>query len=309
MLSALQAPHRIADALLRDSVLGGKPFRHTEVGLAFADSRPGHATAMYRYCPTALLFGVWDSTGPKGGLGAKFQRAIVSEIIGIEAVPGVKVQSRIDPAGIEKKAGEVYEAADAQEGWTLDKTKAAKDGAKPKLFGGKDGTPAAINHGNIPPSIDAEAGGVTFEKALQTTVLSLPALRRLRFVTTTEGNPIDPKQRNAAETAARVVLAALALCAVVYQRENGYDLRSRSQLVATSPLELEFVPADGGEPERFSLSREGAQQLLRGAHDAARKLGLGFSEREIKLQPAPKLAELIRKSRELMASGEAEEAV
>src|SRR5690606_13067632 len=101
-ITALQAPHRIADALLRDSLLAGQPLRYTEVGMAFTEARPNHATAMYRYCPTALLFGVWDSTGPKGGLGAKFQRALVSEIVGIDAVPGVKVASRIDPTGIER---------------------------------------------------------------------------------------------------------------------------------------------------------------------------------------------------------------
>ena len=62
----------IADALLRDSVLEGTPFRHTKVGTEVTDARPNHATAMFKYCPTALVFGVWDSTGPKGGLGAKF---------------------------------------------------------------------------------------------------------------------------------------------------------------------------------------------------------------------------------------------
>jgi len=31
--------------------------------------------------PTALIFGAWNSTGEGGGLGAKFPRAIVSEII------------------------------------------------------------------------------------------------------------------------------------------------------------------------------------------------------------------------------------
>lgn len=75
-ISALQAPHRIADALLRDSTLSGTPFRATTVGKEFTDARVNHATGMYKHCPTALVFGVWDSTGPKGGLGAKFQRCL-----------------------------------------------------------------------------------------------------------------------------------------------------------------------------------------------------------------------------------------
>jgi hypothetical protein len=31
---------------------------------------------------------MWDSTGPKGGLGPKFERAMVSEIVGIDAEVG-----------------------------------------------------------------------------------------------------------------------------------------------------------------------------------------------------------------------------
>jgi CRISPR-associated protein Csb1 len=308
-ITALQAPHRIADALLRDSLLDGKPFRYTEVGMAFTEARPNHATAMYRYCPTALLFGVWDSTGPKGGLGAKFQRALVSEIVGIDAVPGVKVASRIDPTGIERKAGPVYAAKERQEGWTHDPDKAEMEKGKPKLFGRKreGGTPAAINHGNIPPSIDAEAGGVTFEKAQQTTVLSFPALRRLKFPTDTEGRTISSERRADAERAAQTVLAALALCAITYQRENGYDLRARSQLVPAGPFNIELVPADGSESRYFGLSPEGARDILAEAHAAARDVGMGWREREVILQPAPKLCHLIRKSRELVAAGEAEE--
>ncbi len=308
-ITALQAPHRIADALLRDSLLDDKPFRYSDVGLAFTDARPNNATPMYRYCPTALVFGVWDSTGPKGGLGAKFQRAMVSEIIALNAVAGVKVSSRIDPAGIEKKAGDVYLAKDSNDWWTSDPTEAKQQKGKPVFVGkNKDqGTPAEINHGNIPPSIDAESGGVTFDKAVQTTVLSLAALRRLRFPYATDGTQLDASSQPAAEIAARTVLASLSLCALAYQREAGYDLRSRSLLVATSPLEIELVPADGGAPQEFGLSVATARGLLKKALDTANKNGIGFIEHEIKLNPAPKLSHIIRKSRELVAAGEVED--
>lgn len=312
-LTALQTPHRIADALLRDSLLDGTPFRQTTIGTAFTEARPNHATAMYRYCPTALIFGVWDSTGPKGGLGAKFQRALVSEIVGINAVAGVKVASRLDPAGIEKKAGPVYQLKGEPGEWTVDESKAEKDKktSKPVLFvrnsKKEGGTPAALNHGNIPPSIDAEAGGATMDHAIQTTVLSLPALRRLRFTDTVDGSPIPPEKRDDTEGSARVTLAALALCAVVYQRENGYDLRSRSLLVPTEPFALEFVPADGGQPQSFTLSLEGARKLLNQAREDAKKYGMDWAEREITLKPAPKLADLIRVSRKQTESGEVEE--
>lgn len=313
-ITALQAPHRIADAILRDSLLDGVPFRHTTIGKDFAEARVTCATAMYRYCPTALIFGVWDSTGPKGGLGAKFQRALVAEIVGVNAVPGVKVESRIDPLAIEKKAGPVLKAKDPSEEWTLDEAAAEKLGkagkAVPFVRGSKKegGTPAAINHGNFPPSIDSEAGGVTIDHAIQTIVLSLPALRRLRFPETTDGKPIPAARRDEAEVSARTVLAALALCAVVYQREAGFDLRSRSLLVPTDPLTLELVPANGGESEKVDLSLEAARSLLSAAVASAEKAGLGWLEREITLRPAPKLAALVKASRARVASGEAEEA-
>ncbi len=310
-ITALQAPHRIADALLRDSVLGGTPFRHTPVGTEVTDARPNHATAMFKYCPTALVFGVWDSTGPKGGLGAKFQRCLVSEIVGMDVVVGVKTASRIDPTGIQTKAGPVYKHKDPAQEWTVDPKEAEQSKGKPVEFSrtggdGKKGSPSAINHGNIPPSIDEVSGGVTMSHAMQTTVLSLAGLRRLRFQTTCTGERIADEKRDQAEAAARTALAALALAAIVYQREHDYDLRSRSILVANGPLVLELVGRDGGEPTKVSLSKTEAAALLKAAEQKARAHGLGWDSKPITLTPAPKLAGLIRKSREVAASGEAE---
>lgn len=311
-ISALQAPHRIADALLRDSTLEGKPFRTTAVGTDVTEARPTNATAMYKYCPTALVFGVWDSTGPKGGLGAKFQRCLVSEIVGIDVATGVKTASRIDPAGIQTKAGPVFKHKDPAQDWTVDPNEAEQANKKPVEFSrkggdGKKGSPSAINHGNIPPSIDSEAGGVTMSHAVQTTVLSLAGLRRLRFQTSCSGERLADSQRDEAEVAARTALAALALAAIVYQRENDYDLRSRSLLVAKGPLVLELVGRDGGSPAQFSLSKTEAIALLKGAEAKARSKGFGWDAAPISLTPAPKLSGLIRKSREVAASGEAED--
>jgi CRISPR-associated protein Csb1 len=96
-VTSLQAPHRIADAILRDSLFEGKPFRVSEIGKQIDSVSNRNATPLFELCPTALVFGVWDSTGPKGGLGAKFARALVSEIVGYNAASGVKTGSRIDP--------------------------------------------------------------------------------------------------------------------------------------------------------------------------------------------------------------------
>lgn len=306
-ITALQAPHRIADALLRDSVdANGTPFRQTQVGRECTDSRPNHATGMYTHCPTALVFGIWDSTGPKGGQGAKFQRCLVSEIVGHGAVPGVKTASRIDPLGIEKKSGAIYELKSDPTDWTSIDSEAATVKGQPKPFSRKGaadkGSPATINHGNIPPSIDSEAGGVTLTYAVHTVVLSLAGLRRLRFQTRADGSAIPAEKRREAEGAARTALAALALAGVVYQRDNGYDLRSRSLLVPSEPLVFELLGRDG-EVTRFQV--EDAAALLSEAATAAGEQGLGWEREPLVLRPTPKLAHLIAKSRELAAAGEA----
>lgn len=303
-ITTLEAPHRLADALLRDSLIDGKPFRYTDAGRRFTEASQANATPLFTLCPSSLIFGLWDSTGPKGGLGSKFQRAIVSEVVGVGVELGTRTSSRIDPTGIEKT--EIYEAKQPGEGgsqdWTADPAEAKLDKKQPLLLkrgGEKAGSPAVINHGNVKPSQDAESGGVTVDYAEQVMVLSLPALRRLRFATQSDGTRLNAKDRSTAEDAARTVLAALALTAVAYQRKNGYDLRSRCALRALGPLTLELIPGDGGDGQSFTLDRETAKALLDQAQQAASKVGLSWPNEPLTLTPAPKLLGLIRKSRQL----------
>ena len=175
-ITVLEAPHRLADAIFRDSLLEGTLFRLSEMGRAITGARPGNATDLFRYAPTTLLFGQWDSTGPKGGLGSKFQRAYVSEIVGLDAHIGRKVRSRIDPLQIERGAAVVYEHSDPQQRWTLDREEAVQEKGKPKPVGG-DGRPSEINHGNIAPSMDSQAGGVTASSRAITNSGSTPSAR------------------------------------------------------------------------------------------------------------------------------------
>jgi len=291
-VTSLEAPHRIADALLRDSLLDGQPFRRSAVGRRIGEVEPFHATALFEHCPTALVFGMWDSTGPKGGLGAKFARAVVSEIVGIDVAQGVRTSSRIDPAQILLQAGPLYQAqAGEGVGWTLDQELARKAKGKPQTLG-KTGRPSEANHGNVTPTI--ADGGVTLRKAIQTTVLSLPGLRRLRF-------PVDGQADDARDAAGRTALAALALCAAALTREQGCDLRSRCLLVATDAVEWELL-AGPGAPDRFTLPAEDAITLYRSALDEARRVGLPFQEEELVLQPSDELVALVRKSQKLAAA-------
>jgi len=236
----------------------------------------------------------------------------VSEVVGVGVEFGRKTKSRIDPAGVELNAGPVFAAEDPEEEWTLKEGEAQKDKGKPKLFSrkGKDkpGRPSNINHGNVKPSIDSEAGGVTLDYAQQTTVLSLPALRRLRFPKDTSGKTVSRDKRAEVEERAHVALAALALAGVVLQSDDGFDLRSRCALVPEGPFGLEMIDRDGGVSEPFSLSPEDAVSLVTDASAAATEVGMGWRAEPIDLVPATKLVALIRKSREVAAVGEDEEA-
>ena len=94
-VDTLQAPHRVFDAIVRDSMLDGKTFGQSDEGQTLVRARPNTASAIYSLSPSALVFGAWNSTGQGGGLGAKFPRAIVSEIIGI----GVATDADHKPSG------------------------------------------------------------------------------------------------------------------------------------------------------------------------------------------------------------------
>ncbi len=308
-LTVLEAPHRLADAIFRDSLLADEDretlFRLSDIGRAITDATPRNATDLFHYSPTCLLFGMWDSTGPRGGLGSKFQRAYVSEIIGLNATIGKKVRSRIDPLQIEKLDPDdrVYDSANPEEVWTPDRGNAKIVNGKPVYASrgskkGKPGQPSKINHGNILPSIDTEPdgaiipGGATISEARQTTVISFAALRRLRF---------KGMQREA-ETAARTAVAALGVAAIAYQYEMDFDLRSRCLLLPTNPPDLELLKRDGSTGEMVDVNRDSAAQILLDATEHSEAMGILWETNEIRLVPAPKLIELIRRSRKVAAT-------
>jgi CRISPR-associated protein Csb1 len=116
-ITSLDAPHRVYDAILRDSSLNGQPFMKSELGIRLAQAKPADASAMLETSPTVLLFGAWHSTGEGGGFGAKFARCLVSEIVAVDVpadegpadprtgeiemrTSGRRTGSRIDPLGV-----------------------------------------------------------------------------------------------------------------------------------------------------------------------------------------------------------------
>jgi CRISPR-associated protein Csb1 len=339
IVTSLQVPHRIADAILRDSVVpeDNKPFRakaeadESTYGNRLRRVSSQNATALFELCPTALLLGMWDSTGPKGGLGAKFERAMVSEIVGIDAQAGVKTSSRIDPLAILKDAGPLYRRGDG--GYTTDPAQAIdelnKEGRptgrkvlfKPTSKGADvyhnpseasfpdQGRPSEANHGNVTPGIDYRqdqnrnvikddrgkpipVGGFTISFAEHSTVISLPALRRLRF-------PIDRRLDPKVDEAARTVLAALGLCAATLAGEAGLDLRSRCLLWPVEELSWDLLGRPGIKEEGLTLEGDEAIQLLKQSVEAARAVGLVWREQPLRLVPSDDLVRLVVKSQKL----------
>jgi CRISPR-associated protein Csb1 len=302
-ITSLQVPHRIADAILRDSAFDGIPFRQTDAGRILDEVSVQNATGLFKYCPTALIFGLWDSTSLRGGLHARFGRTIVSEIIGIGSVAGQSTSSRIDPLQITSKSAIIYKTTNGN--WTLDPVSAVKDQkGNPVKFGKKgEGKPSVINHGNVKPAFTfakegthtlrdkdgnpVPVGGFTIDRALHTTTISLPAIRRLKFPT--------PNGEQPDNSAVHTALVALALCGSVLFTEQGYDLRSRCLLLPEKESFWELVDKSSSSPVLFTLTSQEAKALLSKALAAIPDV-LKWQEAEFVLQPRSDLVKLVKNS-------------
>ena len=334
-ITSLDAPHRVYDAIFRDSNLKVESqkgeednqedrkdtsFMKSEVGLRLARASAKDASALLEISPTALLFGAWHSTGQGGGLGAKFARCLVSEIMGIDvpvefteqrqsptaylAQAGERIftvepvtsarrpSSRIDPLGASSKV-KIYRSADDENDWTTDRERAVINNGDPVLFsrkkGDRAGKPSVINHGNIKPFL--QPLGVTCDHAEHTFVLSFAALRRLRF----GGSEKDVAGRN--------LLAALGLVALTEQDARGYALRSRCDLVCDGRTPLELVHPDSATKD-IPIDRAAAHKLYKEAFETAQQVGFTLCAKPLRLTPQPKLVEIVRRSQELALSGE-----
>ena len=287
-ITHLEAPHRIADAILRDSELNGVRFRESNIGVILNTVSLENATGLFEYAPTCLIFGMWDSTGPLGGLGAKIQRALSSEVVGIGVEFGVKTASRLDPLGITLSAGPIFMENEKTGEWSLD----GKDqGGKARSLFGKDGRPSEVNHGNIVPSIAVDNGGVTFDYALQRAVISLPMIRRFKF-------PVNGNLTNEANEAARAVLVASAILGVCLSSEKGMDLRTRTLLVPETPALWEAVMTKG-EVHQLEIGVDEAVRLYNEAVEKAESAGLPYHTEPVELTPSKGLIDLVRKSKEI----------
>lgn len=288
-ITSLDAPHRVYDAILRDSLYNGVPFMESDVGRRLAKAKAADASALLETSPTALLFGAWHSTGQGGGIGAKFSRCLISEIVGIDVpiedavvnqrtgeveiqTSGRRTGSRIDPLGVLRKV-RVFKGED---GWSTTKAGAGKNA--------RDARPSEINHGNIAPSV--QPLGVTCDHVEHSFVLSFAALRRLHFGGT---------EKN---VTGRSLLAALGLVALTEQDARGYALRSRCDLVCDGRAALEVVRSDGST-DPIVIDRTQVRELYDAAYHAAKGADFALSHEPLKLTPQDKLVEIVRESQKL----------
>ncbi|NLT69275.1 MAG: type I-U CRISPR-associated protein Cas7 [Verrucomicrobiaceae bacterium] len=277
-ITCFEAPHRIFDAILRDSVdAEGTHFPLTDLGRRVIQASSKDATAIFQTSPASLLFGSWDSTGISGGLGEKYTRCVVSEVVGINTEKSDREGFRIDPLNVAKAASpkKILEKT-PDEIWT-----------KLKGSGKKIEDPSGILHGNIPwPGKDKKSGemhgGVTCDYIQQSTTISFPALRQLGFPI---GDPVKSARAHA-------VLAAIALHAAALNVEKGWHLRSRCDLILDDGASSEWEIL-GAAPAKETLSADTTRDILKEAITEAKKAGLPWNDEPVRLTPSAALKKLV----------------
>ncbi len=282
-ITCFEAPHRIFDAILRESVdETGKHFPLTALGKSVINANSKDASAIFGVSPASLLFGSWDSTGVSGGLGEKYTRCVVSELVAVNCEKETyRAGTRVDPINVGKESfGEVMKTAGKDDAvWKLLAGKAAAK--KKKLENSSD-----INHSSVPWTGENEKskemhGGVTCDYIQQSTTISFPALRRLQFG--------SPERTSAAQT----VLAAIALHAVALNVEKGWHLRSRCDLILDDGASVEWEILGGNASSRESLSASATRSLLKEAVAKAKETGLMWIEDPLRLKPSEALEKLV----------------
>jgi CRISPR-associated protein Csb1 len=290
-ITCFDAPHRIFDAILRDSLLNGVHFPLSDIGLAILKASAANATALFDVSPSSLLFGSWDSTGVSGGLGEKYARCVVSELVGINALEGIRGGTRIDPLNSEKGQSPEKILKDTGD----DLWKQLKASRK------KFDKPSELNHSSVPWGNDTKThGGVTVDYVQQTTTVSFAALRQLAF-------PVQGKPTSETSAAAHSVLAAIALHAVALNTESGWHLRSRCDLIPADGESLRCEILSGtGSPHHLPLDSASTRKLLEASIIAAKAAGLPWRDSPIELKPSAALQKLVIASQNAHRSSTAE---
>jgi len=265
-LTSLTVPHRSRDAYFRDAEdQAGVPFDQTDPGRALAEVTAADATGMYSYSPADLVYGVWDSHRDLR-LATRFPRVYTSELIGWDALVGLRAAGRFDlvTSGGAKVAGGNHD-------WQRNPKGSSQL--------------SELGLGAIPPTTrdrrnNAKPGGTTVKMIERTATVSFPGLARIRV-----GNNAD------AARAARAVLAALALLGDRLAFSGAVFIRSGCDLVLADES-LTWVGRMGAT-EALDLDPEGARQLFDLAVARAEAAGVTWVLEPVRLRPQAKLQQVI----------------
>lgn len=275
----LEAPHGIADAMFVNGEIDGKPFRKSQYGRVLYEADKDNALELFKICPTALLFGFWDSRQEVGS-GNSFQRNISSEIVGIDVEEGLNPAGRTTELGITGTEKNIYLDENGQV--TYDEEEGVTGAKKP----------SSVGLGNIPPSAyeegDKKPGGVTLDHAKLTSVITLSGLRTLSFG---EGNSEDSDRNRVC----RALLAALGMAGQALQHKRGYALRSRCTLVPQEDLTFEIVSRTGAT-EEIDAHTEDILEAFDELSDRAAEWGADWEFDELTLEPAEGIKKVIEQS-------------
>lgn len=314
-VSTLTANHRLYDMVFQSGRYpesgfpdGKKPdgplayFAESEYGRALLNANQADARNVFKYCPTVLLFGGWDSR--RASWGTKFRRVLTSRIVAEQQNKGARTASRVDILGIEH-VGTVEYAKNTPHRWRLlnaeeEKANAAAGMERQKL--------SEIGLGFIPPKIEP-LGGIYASSITHSFVLSVAELRHLRF-----GNRPESKTQNGADGSqeatrakdpnyhARSTLATLGLLAYALQVQHGYNLRVGSLLRrkhAAIKLVLRGHSPETDVPLEFANLAEFVQPLRNAyealvAPQALSEAGLGWCSDFPKVRVGTELAKVLQ---------------
>ncbi|MCB1203722.1 MAG: type I-U CRISPR-associated protein Cas7 [Verrucomicrobiae bacterium] len=270
-ITCFEAPHRIFDAILRDSVdETGKHFPLTAIGKSVISANAKDASAIFGVSPASLLFGSWDSTGVSGGLGEKYTRCVVSELVAVNVEQATRAGTRIDPLNTAGAIDPTTILKDTKDEMWQEIAKNRKNLKKP----------SELNHSSVPWDNEMH-GGVTCDYIQQSTTISFPALRRLQF---------GSQERSAA---AQTVLAAIALHAAALNIAKGWHLRSRCDLILDDGASVEWEILGGSGAKSEILSADTTRGLLNEAVAKAKETGLPWNDQPIHLTPSEALKKLV----------------
>jgi len=283
--SVLELSHRIYDAALRMATVDGIPFDKSEIGQALYSARTERASELYTHAPITLALGGWDSHGGGGPLVAKLPRLITSEIVGLDAKPVTRAAVKFDPMDIRKDAGPLYESKNPERRYETDKKKAVEKS--------KEYKPSEIGLGSVPSL--SERGAVITE-AIQTSLVSCAAARRLRF------EREDESYEDIRDRAGQTAVVALGLFGLIAQMDAGYYLRSGCDLIPVDEPKLEIIGRTLKDIKVFPIDATKALITLEEALDAGKEQGLEWRTDPVTAEADDRLLTLVQRSRQ--AKGE-----